>query len=118
MNSNKDYYKLYQKYKQKGLGKIKKPTLTKLGKSLVGYSVINKTKDVSKVQEKNKALTTALKKDKQEKKQPPKPVVEKKSVALKENKPLEKKAKATKKVKTVSETTKKSEPKTEPNNKQ
>jgi len=29
------------------MGKIKKPTLTKLGKSLVGYSVINKTKDVS-----------------------------------------------------------------------
>lgn len=31
----------------KVMGKIKKPTLTKLGKSLVGYSVINKTKDVS-----------------------------------------------------------------------
>ena len=76
--------------------------------------VANKPKDVKKVQDNNEAVASVVKKDKQETKQPSKSAAKKKSVAVKENNTIEKKVKATNKVKTGTQATKRSEPKNEP----
>ena len=89
------------------------------GFEIIGkVKVPNKPKDENKGQDKNEAVASARKKDKQETKQPPKSAAKKKSVAVKESKTIEKELKATKKVTTGTEATKKPEPKNEPKSNQ
>mgnify|MGYP001306128287 CR=1 FL=1 len=98
---------------------------TEVGFEIIGKAkVVGKSKDVNKLQDKNEAVVSAGNKNEQEKIKEPsksagsKSTVEKKYVAVKENKPIEKKAKATKKVKTAIKATEKPETKNKPVSKQ
>ena len=94
------------------------------GFEIIGKAkVVNKSKNMTEVQDKKKPLVTTRKNNKQEKKEPSKsagskPTVDKKSVIVAENKTIEKKAKATKKVKTATEPAEKPKPRNKPTSEQ